>query len=322
MQRILFANIGWMIHYEGITDNDMIVGGGSYDPNDKHEVYNFQNLGGKCYGYLQNGKNNLSRIDDSQVWTDYIDDVLVVWTAPNDKVGGRYVVGWYKNARVYADYQKSTNRERKCYGYNVVADAKDCTLVPPDSRELNVPRGTGFMGQSLVWYADGKTGSCTSADKAKVTKFRNDVISYIKNYTSNKTKKKITKVDVVSKAKVEKSAIEFVTKHYQDLGYTIKDVQKDNLGWDLEATKGKLTLKIEVKGLGGNTIDFLISRNEFEKMRSSDNTEVYRICVVTNALSSPELTTFLKYSKNWVAEDDPTMILDFSERTIEARLKQ
>lgn len=321
MQRILFANMGWMAHYEGITDNDMIVGGGSHDPNDKHEVYNFQNLDGKCYGYVQNSKNNLSRIDDSQNCTEFIDDVLVVWTATNDQFGGRYIVGWYKNARVFANYQKIKNSRRKNYRFNIIADAKDCTLVPADSRVMNIPRGTGFMGQSLVWYADGNTANCTPTDKSRITHYKNEVISYIQNYSKTAHKKNVLKVNADAKAKVERIAIEYVAKHYQSLGFTINDVQKDNLGWDLEAKKGKSTLKIEVKGLSGNTIDVLLSKNEYEKMLLAENKEIYRLCVVTNALTTPELTTFLRYSKNWVAEDDPTMILQFSARTIEATLK-
>ena len=37
--RILFANIGWMIHYRGYNPKDQIDGGGSYRNDDKHEVY-------------------------------------------------------------------------------------------------------------------------------------------------------------------------------------------------------------------------------------------------------------------------------------------
>jgi len=321
-QRIIFANIGWMAHYRGITDNDMIVGGGSYDPNDKHEVYNFLDIEGKYYGYVQNGKTDLARIEGQEINEDHLDDVLVVWTAPNKKSGGRYIVGWYKHATVFAEYMESASMERKYYSYNIIADAKDCTLVPVDSREKKVPTGNGFMGQNLVWYADGMTKNCTPVDKARVLQFKKEVLSYIENYSDKQKKKNSKIVDTDLKVKVEKSAIEYVSNHYQSLGYTILDVQKENKGWDLEASKGRSTLKIEVKGLAGNAMDFLLSKNEYEKMRASENREIYRICVVTNALTSPELTTFLKYSKNWVAEDDPTLVLQFEAKTIRATLQE
>ena len=34
---MLFANIGWMIHYQGQSASDIITGGGSYRDDDKHE---------------------------------------------------------------------------------------------------------------------------------------------------------------------------------------------------------------------------------------------------------------------------------------------
>lgn len=64
--RILFANIGWMIHYRGYNPKDQIDGGGSYRNDDKHKVYNFMPIDGNCYGYVQPvkwGAINLRRID-------------------------------------------------------------------------------------------------------------------------------------------------------------------------------------------------------------------------------------------------------------------
>ncbi len=53
MQKILFANIGWMKRYHGHNNSDKIKGGGSYNPDDKHEAFNFQDVNGHCYGYVQ-----------------------------------------------------------------------------------------------------------------------------------------------------------------------------------------------------------------------------------------------------------------------------
>ena len=80
--RVLFANIGWMTHYQGNTAKDKIVGGGSYRDDDKHEAFNFQNLQGKCYGYVQPvrfGLINLQRIDKKcNKEQDKLTNVLVV----------------------------------------------------------------------------------------------------------------------------------------------------------------------------------------------------------------------------------------------------
>ena len=134
--RLLFANIGWMEHYKGNCKADMIVGGGSWDNNDKHEAFNFQDLNGSCYGYVQavRGKINLSRIDKSVSKSDaMIDKVLVVWVAKRPDSDGSYIVGWYNNATVYADYHSSKSSARNRYSYNIVAKKDDCVLLPSDS---------------------------------------------------------------------------------------------------------------------------------------------------------------------------------------------
>ncbi len=51
--KILFWRIRWMLHYEGNSESDTIQGGGSHPNENKHEVYNFQNVNGHCYGHLQ-----------------------------------------------------------------------------------------------------------------------------------------------------------------------------------------------------------------------------------------------------------------------------
>ena len=62
--------------------------------------------GNFVYGYVQpSGKRiNINRMGAcSEV--DSIDDVLVVWTATKP-YGGSKIVGWYKSATVFRDYQK------------------------------------------------------------------------------------------------------------------------------------------------------------------------------------------------------------------------
>ena len=108
--RILFANIGWMTHYQGINKSDQIQGGGAYNNENKHETYNFKKvINGYCYGYVEPPKDtyiNLSRIDNSinnELLS--IEDVLVVWTATRPDIGGTYIIGWYKHATVFRQCQ-------------------------------------------------------------------------------------------------------------------------------------------------------------------------------------------------------------------------
>lgn len=316
--RLLFANIGWMEHYNGNCNSDMIVGGGSYDDKDKHEAFNFQNLRGACYGYVQSVRGckiNLSRIDKAVSESEeQINNVLVVWVAKRPDSGGTYIVGWYNNATVYADYQTSNNSSRNQYSYNITAKKDDCVLLSVDSRIMNVPRasteGKGFLGQSNIWYADSKNAS--------VQEFREIVLEYIKNYKSKK--KTISKFQVAVDAKarkmVEEAAIRYVTKEYLNRGYSVTSREKDCVGWDLDAINGKITLKLEVKGLASNTISVHLTANERRKM--DIHKKHYRLCIVINAIKNPQLIVFIwdNLLQKWVSEDDSSIALEIS--TIES----
>jgi len=309
--RLLFANIGWMEHYKGNCDADMIVGGGDYDNKDKHEAFNFQDFKGVCYGYVQtvrNSKISLSRIDNTvSNAISKINNVLVVWVASRPDSGGTYIVGWYNNATVYADYCSSNNAERNRYGYNITAKKEDCILLPVDSRTMNVPRATvkgkGFLGQSNVWYAD--------YDDASVQEFRDAVIEYIAKYQVKRSAviNYQVKVDAKARKKIEDAAIKHVTKEYQSRGYHISSREKDNVGWDLDAVYGKIHLKLEVKGLASSTISVYVTSNEYEKMH--DDKKNYRLCVVINAVINPQMIVFIwdNTLKQWVSEDDSSIVL-------------
>ncbi len=307
--RLLFANIGWMTHYRGNCPNDQIVGGGSYRDDDKHEAFNYLPIGGKCYGYVQPvrwGKINLSRIDKT-CSGERLDNVLVVWIAKHPVGGGTYIVGWYKNASVYSVFQESSSALRNNYEYNIVANSKDCTLIPIDQRSFQIPRantkGLGFLGQSNVWYAD--------SPNKDVQQFRDEAYHFIQEYsiTERHISKQAIQVDAKARKQVEEAAILFVTKEYRKLGYRVVSREKENLGWDLDAQKNGITLMLEVKGLAQSQISVRISANEYKAMMV--NKDSYRLCVVTNAIKKPTLIKFLwdKDVKAWVSETDSSIIL-------------
>ena len=314
MQKILFANIGWMKRYHGHSNSDKIKGGGSYNPDDKHEAFNFQDVNGHCYGYVQPTKWSeikIERIDSSCLKSDdYLDDVLVVWTATNPIEGGTFIVGWYKHARVYRTFQYDTKlKERNGYDYNIEALSSDCNLLMEKERTMQVPRATnalnkGFIGQSNIWYADSET--------EKVANFRKLVIDYINNYVKPKSRKPKPIINVEAKIAVEKAAISAVTSYYKEHGYKIHSVESENKGWDLEAYKGKSILRIEVKGLSGSNLSVHITENEYSQMKSAKN-DNNRLCVVTNAVSSPSLWTFAYDNGTWVCEQNYEIELSFEE---------
>ncbi len=303
--KYLFCNVGWMERYQGNSDQDRICGGGSYVKNRGigHEVCNFLPVEGWVYGYVQpiNNKSiDLNRIDENAN-SNKLNDVLVIWTATQHKKlgGGTYVVGWYKNATVFREFQDfdtipTIQNENGISRYLVKAKEKDVTLLPINERTLFIPRGVkGGIGQSNVWYADQEANQ----------DIINKVLNFIKQHDSpSSNQKNRTKPNQERKVQVEKNAIQVCWTYFESLGYELKSVETDNVGWDLEATAGKLSLRIEVKGLSGTAFSVGLTPNEYGAF--SANKEDYRLAVVTDALNSPKLS-ICRYSSeksDWVVE--------------------
>lgn len=156
---ILFCNVGWMNHYNGI-DGDSIERGGKYNQHSiGHEVCNFSNNAGTLYGYVQpTGQIKIEKLGGGKK-DDFISGVTVVWTAGPES-GGTVVVGWYKDATVYREAQtiakpSAIQKKNGVSSYRIKAPADKAVLLPVEQRELMIPRAVkGGIGQSNVWFAD------------------------------------------------------------------------------------------------------------------------------------------------------------------------
>ena len=128
---VIFLHIGWANEYLGAPD-DLPQGKFGYirDGNvDMGESMNFKDHG-RCFGYAPHHGVNLRRLGAAPGAEDFMDGVLVVWTAGNPDGSGRYVVGWYENARVYVESQEDQEKSR--YGFIAEAAVNDCRLLPVD----------------------------------------------------------------------------------------------------------------------------------------------------------------------------------------------
>jgi hypothetical protein len=299
MNNIIFLKIGWMEHYKGISDNDKISSGAEYIKKNKygHEMFNFMEYNDHVYGYVQvngkNGKINIQRLGASKS-DEKIDNVTVVWTAPR-KNGGVYIIGWYQNATIYRKIQVNNNLlyrkyKNKIIGFNVYAKSSDVKLLSTYERTLNMPNYK--MNRSFLWYADDNED------------FVMKVKAFIKNIGNQSSRKKIKyKIDIEKKRKVEKTAIDIVSKHFKNLKYEIIDVQDQNVGWDLYAKSDKIKLKLEVKGLSRNELQFILTPNEYKNMEKYKNE--YLLCIVTKALcKNYDLNIFCysEYENGWIEE--------------------
>jgi hypothetical protein len=321
---MIFLRIGWMSRYQGQTANDQITGGGAFvkEHGYGHEIFNFRPFQGRVFGYVQppgtayNGVAgpgiNLDRLG-AAAGADSLAGVLAVWVATSPQ-GGSFIVGWYRSATIYRRWQPpppGADRRHKGdeFGYYVTAASSDAMLLPPDERLFPVPRGGGGMGQANVWYADSRTTH---------RRFRAEVLRYLTTRRPPRPTPELHRgtprqPDPLLRQKVEQAAIAATAAYYADLGYAVASVEADNIGWDLNAVHQprQLALKLEVKGLSGPACTADLTPNEYAKLQ--EHRDSYRVCIVTRALTTPELAIFAysEESRRW--EDQHGRVLQFED---------
>ena len=137
--RVFFMNVGWMTAYQGLK-GDKIIGGGEYvkEHGFGHEIFNFKPYRGRYYGYGRAANDSIAveRLGAPE-GAAFVEGVLVVWVANS------HVVGWYKNARIYREWQSAPSGSERTFlgddcGYYVTAKAEDCKRLDPRSEERRV----------------------------------------------------------------------------------------------------------------------------------------------------------------------------------------
>ncbi len=325
MNKFLFLNTGWMDFYDGLK-NDEISGGGKFVSKEGygHELFNFRNHNGTVFGFVQPLINRrtggASIISIERLGADKedmkIDSITVVWLASNPISKGTYIVGWYPNATVYRSLQFTSSKNNRQYkgeriGYYIKAKYKDATLLPLDERVFQIHRRKkNWLGQSNVWFADHNPGLIQQVD------------DYINKGTippPGKPKPGRKKPNPYLRREVELKAIEVVVKHYQSLGYVVDSVEIEKVGWDLNATRDRIELKLEVKGISGKSLNCELTPNEYQNLLL--HRENYRICIVSEALTNPMLKVFYhsKEFMEWISSEGTKIHL---EDAVSARISE
>ena len=321
--KMIFFHIGWMKHYQGPKDDDPTIGPHRHLQNNKfgHECLNFLPRDGNCYGHVPSGVDisNLGARRNAE----YVDDVVCVWIAKDPERRTRVVVGWYTAARIFGSSNHrvppSGNRlDHQDIGYRAVAPEAECSLIPVSRRTFEIPTRyelEGGLGQSTVWYGGNDS-------------FRAQVWQYIKDWEERKTgKKRRSKssgspgggrnADPEQRKKIETIAVDIATEFFRSRdggAYRVDSKEKDNLGWDLEASRpGRATLLIEVKGLSGEKVSVELTPNEYKQMTSKRNRDNYVLFVVTNCLGKRPMTHDYRFKDGRWKDADGT-VLQLSER--------
>lgn len=151
---ILVCHIGWMAAYEGLVEQpDKIVGGGAWvrKHKDGGETCNFLACDdGYVYGHVETIKGEIERpisieMLGAQSGAKFIDHVDVAWTATDPKRKGRWVVGWYRDARVYRNrvaFSKPPSAQHRLEkhkdNYRIRAKAENVVIIPPKQRNIGL----------------------------------------------------------------------------------------------------------------------------------------------------------------------------------------
>jgi hypothetical protein len=319
---MIFCRIGWMNQYDGLSGGDGILNGGKFVKAHGygHEIFNFRESKGKVYGYCQpsgGGVNSaasgiqIRRLGADRNATSLV-GVTVVWVATHSN-GGEYVVGWYKNATVFRNWQPAPSGEMRRhndedFGFYISANSQDAKLLPILKRSLKLPKlQKGRFGQSNVWYA---------LDPDIHAQWRMDVLEFIGAEGTISPKPTLLpagaiQTDLFIRQEVEKAAIKLTTEYFIELKFTVKSFEKDQVGWDLEATRDSQLLRLEVKGLSGHNAVAELTPNEFAKMQKFK--ETYCVCIVTNALQDPTLQVFAYSPDSARWESEKGKVLDVCE---------
>ena len=165
--RIIFCNVTYLRYYDGRVVGELKpkTGGRWVRENeDAHEKWNFLNMDGMCYGYVQTNceEMHIEKLDKVYKQQDTAEDITVVWCASDEKKG-TVVIGWYEHATVhrFLQYAVVTPISGIDRGYWFSTKAENAYLLPEEYRTFEIGRasktgaGTGF-GQANYWYAESK----------------------------------------------------------------------------------------------------------------------------------------------------------------------
>jgi len=138
------CHVNWSPDYAGTEADEQVII--ERDREDRyHEIFNFLDQGGIVRGSWQTSSGRPVNINclgatNQARWTD--EDVRVIWTATRPG-GGRFVIGWYENARVFRRRRRGTIiypfRPRDSVKYRSECRASSAYLIPVADHGFQFP---------------------------------------------------------------------------------------------------------------------------------------------------------------------------------------
>lgn len=298
--RMLIANVGWSAFYcgDGVEGDHEFLRRQGWGA----ERFNFlPGPGRRFYGYVRPVSGSVAKPPEPDGW-------LIVFVAREAGDTGLRIVGWYEGASFRPDYAP-----RPEYGrpggfrhtpdgepFPYLIEAKKAVLVPEPERLEKID--TKKMRRASIYYLRG--GPKESADRDRLAR---SIMRQLGMLTEGQRRRPgqreplggVITLDADRRREVEDESMRLAKAHFESRGYQISDVSKKRgLGYDLFAhrqagdrRRGPRELIIEVKGTQGLLPRFLMTYGERNVMEDPINADVWRLAMVTNALSSPKIRT-------------------------------
>jgi hypothetical protein len=295
-QPLLYINVPWMKRYKGANEDDKPIGEFRFTREhqmDDHCQFNFAPYQKKVYGHVPGTTNpNLTKLGGARA-AGSVDDVTVIWIATDPDSGGRVVVGWYQNARVWKTRQTPTGelarlRTTKESGgiseFSVEAPASISKCLLPGHRPRLKIDGSG-PGQSPFWY-----GSESAHKQVRQLIAGEELIDGPAGESDATQTRGGWIQDANERRAIEFSAMDVVQRHYRENGYEVTNKCRENCGYDFLARSKAADLHLEVKGCKGNSVCVELTPNELAFAKQNHKT--FHLCVVLDALKNKKLRVF------------------------------
>lgn len=114
---------------------------------------------------------------------------------------------------------------------------------------------------------------------------------------------------------IENYAMNMAIEHYTRAGYQVSNTSKES-PYDLECTRGKETVRVEVKGTQSEGTMVMLTMAEVDNARNPDiRTDLFVVgrIHVDKTPKGPKLTggKLLRHIKRWVPDDDALTPIEF-----------
>jgi Domain of unknown function (DUF3883) len=309
---VLFAKLGWMKYYDGPKpcDPKPIGGGKNNRANFGHEGFNFRQYGDRLMGSIKTGAEDgglrLQRIIPSPVSGNRIRGAIVIFVSTRPGLGGQKIVGWYRNATIYAErieYDPNVAEQMlrevtphfprfRPSGYLAECDGNDAVLLPLKQRQLQqleFPKKHG-IGEANVSYPFDERGS-VKRERADWIRKALDYVSSCSGPnlpTESGVEEEIEAAVALAAEKrngfqsnpqirheVEQFAMECAKKYLVRRKYKNIVRTDDRHCYDYTCTDNGKTVYVEVKGTQTRGDKIIVTKNEKANLEAKPDTILY-----------------------------------------------